>query len=469
MHGNALSKQQQLQHLYLRAGFGAEPGKLRKLTGETIGWHVERLFEAAGKVTPLNVLRDPTKGQRKDVGIFKLAVLVLRSRRELQQLNGAWLEQMATTEAQLREKMTLFWHDHFATHVPIAYLMQVQNNTLRRHALGNFAQMLHAISRDAAMLLYLNNHQNQKDHPNENFAREVMELFTLGEGHYTEQDIKEAARAFTGWQTDNKGNFKFNAEQHDFGEKTFLGKTGKFNGEEIIDILLEQRQTARYITRKIYAYFVNEKIDEGRVENLAMQFYDSGYDVRGLLKAIFGADWFYQPENVGALVKSPVELLVQYMRLLRARFKRQHLLVQTQRLLGQILFYPPNVSGWPSGTAWIDSSTLLLRMRLPLVYFGADELDIQAKPEYEDVGPDISKRRIPRYQKAEVEWKYIATAFSGVADDHMHEAIIEALIQCPKVNIDRGNLLAYADNSGRVNLIKSLVLRTMALPEFQLK
>src|SRR5262249_34193319 len=183
-------------------------------------------------------------------------------------------------------------------------------DVIRRNALGNFGDLLKEVSKSAAMLFFLNNQQNRKDHPNENFAREVMELFTMGRGNYTEQDIKEAARAFTGWGANAGGEFVFRKFQHDTGEKTVLGKSGNFDGDNIIDILIENKQTARFITRKIYRYFVNDEVNEAIVDKLANKFYQSNYDISELMKEIFSSDWFYDPKNIGSRIKSPVELIV---------------------------------------------------------------------------------------------------------------------------------------------------------------
>ena len=178
---------------------------------------------------------------------------------------------MINSEAQLREKMSLFWHGHFACRVMNIYFQQQLLDIIRENALGNFGDLLHEVSKSPAMLSFLNNQQNKKQHPNENFAREVMELFTMGRGNYTEEDVKEGARAFTGWGFNLQGEFVYRPFQHDNGKKTFLGKTGNFDGDDIIDILLEQKQTAKFISQKIYKYFVNDTPDIEKIEWLAEQ------------------------------------------------------------------------------------------------------------------------------------------------------------------------------------------------------
>ncbi|MBP9881459.1 MAG: DUF1800 domain-containing protein, partial [Chitinophagales bacterium] len=359
-----VSKQQQVQHLYLRAGFGETPVVIKKKKQQSIQKLVDELFNDAKQNNPITYLENPADS--KEVGNFKVLLLILKSRDQMQELNIEWLKTLHTTKSVLREKMTLFWHNHFATSTQLAYLMQVQNNTLRKNALGKFDKLLHAISTDPAMIIYLNNQQNKKDAPNENFAREVMELFTLGEGNlYTEKDIKEAARAFTGWTVNKRGKFEFVEKEHDDGEKEFMGMKGNFNGQDIINILLSKKQTARYVTYKIYKEFVNDDVDETIVAQLTDQFFESGYDIGKLMKTIFTADWFYDEKNVGTHIASPVELLTRYKRLLNIGFKDDKAQLVVQKVLGQVLFFPPNVAGWPGGKNWVDSSTLTLRMNIP--------------------------------------------------------------------------------------------------------
>ena len=199
--------------------------------------------------------------------------LAQQSREDIKNLNLRWMAEMVNSEAQFREKMSIFWHGHFSCRVINIFYQQQLLDIVRRNAFGKFSELLRAVSKSPSMLQFLNNQQNRKQRPNENFAREVMELFTMGRGNYTENDVKEAARAFTGWGFNPQGEFVFRTNQHDDGPKTFLGKTGNFDGDAIIDILLEQPQTAIFITRKIYRFFVNESVDEKKVTWLADRFY----------------------------------------------------------------------------------------------------------------------------------------------------------------------------------------------------
>ena len=225
-----------------------------------------------------------------------------------------------------------------------------------------------AISKDPAMLQFLNNQQNRKNHPNENFAREVMELFTLGRGNYSEQDVKEAARAFTGWGFNFHGEYQFRQRQHDFNSKNFRGISKDFTGEQILEAILEDKKTAQYITDKLYRYFVSDQNISGKtITAWADSFYRSGYNIEKLLETVFQSDEFNDPVNMGNRIKSPVELLIGLQLHTGGKFDNPQSLVFLQRALGQVLFYPPNVSGWPAGKAWIDSTSLTFRIGLPMV------------------------------------------------------------------------------------------------------
>jgi uncharacterized protein (DUF1800 family) len=288
------------------------------------------------------------------------------------ELREWWFREMLTTPSPLTEKMTLFWHNHFATSqqkVRFTPLLYQQNVMLRRNALGNFNSMLRQISRDPAMLIYLDGANSRKEQPNENFAREVMELFTLGEGHYTEKDIKEAARAFTGWSVDREtGKYMFRRGIHDYGVKTVLGKSGNFDGDQVIDILLRKPETAQFLTRKLWKEFVSPSIatpaDEKQVVRMAEEFQASGYNIAKLMRTMLTSDAFYAMENRAALIKSPVELVVGTMKQFEIESPNLRPFVLAAALLGQNVFSPPNVKGWPGGEAWINSATLLGRKQL---------------------------------------------------------------------------------------------------------
>lgn len=318
------------------------------------------------------------------------------------------------------------------------------------------------------MLAFLNNQQNRKQRPNENFAREVMELFTLGRGNYSEHDIKEAARAFTGWQFTPEGQFVFRERVHDEGEKTIFGKTGSFKGEDVVAMLLENRQTARFVTAKIYRFFVNENEDKNRIDELADQFYRSGYDISGLMEQIFTADWFYDPKNIGAHIKSPVELLAGMRHTLGVQFDQPQPQIFVQRTLGQLLFYPPNVAGWPGGKNWIDSSSLLFRMQLPNYVLKAADVLVRPK-EDGDVNTQLLARKGNAKFRTTVGWADFEQAFADTPDAGLTDALTAALLPFP-LRPDQRIVLESQLKPGqtRPERIHMLTAAIMSLPEYQL-
>lgn len=395
-----------------------------------------------------------------------------KSREDLKVLNLRWLNTMINSEAQLREKMSLFWHGHFACRVQNSFFQQELLHIIRTHALGSFPDMLKAVSKSPAMLQFLNNQQNKKLSPNENFAREVMELFTLGRGNYTEKDVKEAARAFTGWSFNAKGEFLIRKNLHDDGSKTFLGKTGNFDGDDILNILLENKQTANYISKKIYRYFVNESVDEENQQWLCNRFYSGNYKILNLLEDIYTSDWFYESQNIGIKIKSPVELLVGIRRMLPMQLENEQSQLLFQRALGQVLFVPPNVAGWPGGKSWIDSSSLMLRLRVPQVFSANDVLDIMPKAD-DDIQMglmEMAAKKISSAVKggsATIEWQAVNNIFEKVPREKLLESITETLLQT-KSHVPIDLLKKYVNSESRENFIKSAVVNLMATPEYQL-
>jgi hypothetical protein len=463
------SAQKKIQHLFLRAGFGETPGRINSLVNAPVSAVVDGLFTASQDYKDIDYLPYPIKEneEKNGVGGFKLIKMFLKSYGDMEELNGEWIFKMAYTPAVLREKMTFFWHNHFSTSTPLAYLMQVQNNTMRQYALGKFGDLLRAVAKDPAMILYLNNQQNKKAHPNENFAREVMELFTLGVGHYTENDIKESARAFTGWTVNSKGEYEFNEKQHDFGEKEFLGQKGNFNGDDILTILLSNKQVAVFVVTKIYREFVNPNVNTERVNELAEGFFNSGYDISALMKDIFKSDWFYDDENIGAKVCSPVELLVRYKKLVSVDAKNKKTLIDLQKALGQVLFFPPNVAGWKGGNTWIDSSSLLLRLSIPFYIIRGEGLILKSKPHPEEDPDDTKQDADGERGKIDSDWTDLNNAFKDLPPEKQMDSMLEYFIQCDPSRIDRNLLKTNWTNSDKDNLTLSIAA-IMSLPEFQL-
>jgi uncharacterized protein (DUF1800 family) len=327
------------------------------------------------------------------------------------------------------------------------------------------------------MIQFLNSNQNKKGHPNENFARELMELFTIGRSHYTETDVKESARAFTGWGTNLQGEFDFRPRQHDDGIKTFFGKTGNLSGEDILEILLAQKQTAIFITRKIYRYFVNETVDEHRVNVLASRFFDSGYDIRDLMIGIFTSSWFYDQENIGSQIKSPVLWIVGIRRQLPMEIQNPLVLLTLERLLGQVLFSPPNVAGWPAGKQWIDSSSLMLRMQVPGLIYRSDA--ILSRPKDDDdvmmgmkdqtiVGNLIKSRKVgAQFFQAKILWDEYIRNFNETKEPDLYGTIRDLLFQ-RVMPMNEKELVKYVDESSRQKRIQSITIRLMGTPEYQL-
>jgi uncharacterized protein (DUF1800 family) len=399
-----------------------------------------------------------------------------QSRDDIKNLNLRWMDEMINSQAQLREKMSLFWHGHFACRVINSYFQQELLHTVRTNALGNFADLLKAVSKSPSMLQFLNNQQNKKKHPNENFAREVMELFTMGRGNYTENDVKEAARAFTGWGFNLQGAFIFRKQLHDNDPKTFLGRTGNFNGDDILDMLLENKQTAYFITKKVCRYFVNENTAEEKIQWLSGRFHASGYDIIKLLEDIYTGDWFYSEKNIGNKIKSPVELLAGIRRFLPLELDNENVQLLFQKILGQVLFYPPNVAGWAGGKNWIDSSTLMVRLQIPQVLTANDSMSIRAKND-DDVNMGqvmeeqvrLKKNKIytDRGGTAAIEWNKVGKIFEATPREDLPRAIAAVLLQTDS-RVPAVLLNKYLNAESRENFIKSAVINLMSTPEYQL-
>lgn len=374
------------------------------------------------------------------------------------ELNLNFLTQMTKSEDQLREKMAFFWHGHFATRVNNPKFNRQLLNVIRKNALGNFKELLFEVSKSPAMLQFLNNQQNKKDHPNENFAREVMELFTMGRGNYTENDIKELARAFTGWGYDKEGNFAERPKQHDTGVKTFLGKTGNFTGDDVLNIILEQKATAKFITTKIYKFFVNENPDQNNINKLSEELYTSNYDLKKLMQNIFSSSWFYDQKNVGNRIKSPTELIAGIIRILPMEIKNPENITVYQKLLGQMLLFPPNVAGWPSGKSWIDSSTLMLRLQIPQIWSGLRPMEYSAKEDDDiDMGMKSREALIKAFKNPNItiDWLAVEKTFKNKKPE-------DYLIQNTEL-INMKTVSQFSDQSLKMNIIN-----LMSTPEYQL-
>jgi uncharacterized protein (DUF1800 family) len=391
-----------------------------------------------------------------------------RNTEALKDLNLNWLSEMVESKAQLREKMAFFWHGHFACRQVNVFFQQHLLDIIRQNALSDFGTLLREVSKSAAMLAFLNNQQNRKKQPNENFAREVMELFTLGRGQYSEQDVKEAARAFTGWGFDITGEFVFRKQFHDEGSKTIFGKTGNFDGDDVISMLLENKQTAKFLTAKLLRFYVNEEVDESVLKQLSDSFYQSGYNISRLMESIFLSSWFYEKKNIGVKIKSPVELITGIRRMIPMDFENEQSLLLYQRLLGQILFYPPNVAGWPGGKNWIDSSSLMYRLRLPRLLPEYETIGIKPKDD-DDVmmgQSETAAGRTKGMMNVTVDWPAYTAQFKEIPREQLGVAIASGLLLTGTINLNHLN--TFADMAGRESYISSLTIQLMSTPEYQL-
>jgi uncharacterized protein (DUF1800 family) len=365
-------------HLLNRAGFGGSPAEIQALADLGPERAVAYLLDYE-KIPDLTPNPDWAKPNPEEIAKFREAIrngtpeqkqLAKREQeqliqRRMMELRGWWLRRMTHGPRPFQEKMVLFWHGHFATSfekVRNPYYMWRQNELFRRLATGNWQMLLTEAGQDPAMLIWLDQAQSRKDHPNENFAREVMELFALGEGHYTEHDIGEAARALTGWSLDpNEQKFIYRPRIHDDGDKTIFGRTGNFNGEDFIAMIVAQPQAAKFITAKIWNYFAGQEPSSEFNEALAADFRANGNNFKPFLRALFRSEEFYAPDIVRNQVKSPVQWLVNSVRVLECELPPTLVSWGMLRQLGQDLFAPPNVKGWDGGVTWITTNTLLTR------------------------------------------------------------------------------------------------------------
>ncbi len=376
-------------HLLRRAGFGARPEDVR--TAAT-----------AGIAATTRSLLNPEDGPAdpNDTGLIEGLIAAAPERKDKQTppvyVKMWWIQRMLTTQHPLREKMVLFWHGHFTSKLGDGDSMLAQNQLFRDHALGNFRTLARAVSRDPAMLNYLNGNQNFKAHPNENYARELMELFTCGIGNYTEDDVKAAARAFSGWNL-RQGEFYFNPRQHDDDVKTFLGSTGNWNGDDIVDMLVAHPSTARRLCTQLFEYLAYPNPEPAVLAELTRTYYAGGFDIRSVVERILTSAAFYSPRARLAIIKCPAQYVVGSVKMLSlepaftltlgeignlagatlmsdqmapaaasatASRKAGRLagLATAMRSMGQDLLAPPSVKGWDGGEAWINTATLMNRI-----------------------------------------------------------------------------------------------------------
>jgi uncharacterized protein (DUF1800 family) len=380
-------------HLLSRAGFGGTPEQIQKLAAMSptaaVSYFVDFENIPETYTAPEWARPDPARAERyrKVQQMFREAKDSAKTEdekqaeaekrrqavkgiqreqvRDMQDLRYGWLERMASGPRPMQEKLTLFWHGHFATSavkVKDAYFMWLQIDTFRKKGTGNWLDLLEAVAQDPAMLIWLDQAQSRRQHPNENFARESMELFTLGEGHYTEKDVTEAARAMTGWSLDRLNEeYVYRERLHDDGVKTVLGHTGNFTGRDVLEIIVGQPQAAKFITGKLWKFFGSENCSPELAEALADSFRANGNNFKPFLRTMFSSEEFYADAVMNSQIKSPVQWLVGTVRLLQRNMPPSIAATQMTKSLGQDLLLPPNVKGWDGGLSWITTNTLLAR------------------------------------------------------------------------------------------------------------
>ena len=397
-------------HLLNRAAFGGTPAEIETARGKGLRTMIRDLVDVSSDFAdvPPPAWAHPGRNIRE----VRMQVRALKNEpaerkeklREIHDMEGEnildlrhwWLERMLTSPAPLLEKMTLFWHGHFATSVQKVrdgYWMWLQNDTLRRNALGNFATLTKKMSRDPAMMIYLDLQKSRKEHPNENWARELMELFTVGIDDYTEQEIRESARAFTGYRVNMRTQqFRFAPFQHDASSKTFMGQSGPLNGDDIIDTLMKKPACAQFIGRKIWRYFVEDDPSPETVDAVASRLRAQNYEIRPVLREILSSAEFYSDRVIRSQIKSPVQFLIQTAKLLETPLPSPIVAQNSMRQMGQILFAPPNVKGWDGGKTWISTSTLLFRYNFANYLINGDEM-LSAPDPGKQKAPDLGFRR----------------------------------------------------------------------------
>lgn len=466
-------------HLLNRAGFGGKPDEISRVLElgplKAVDWlmdfpdapaeeqsqsDVPDLSQIEGYPKTFAARREMLAGKTPEERQMLQQQLQAANRQAVGATVAWWLRRMVAGPHPLQEKLTLFWHGHFTTSARderSAWLIWQQNELLRRQAAGNFKQFVRSISRDPAMLDYLNNSQNRKAHPNENYARELMELFTLGIGNYTEDDIKEAARAFTGWAHDGD-EFVYRSFDHDKAEKTFFGRTGKFDGDDVIDIILQHKACAPYIAGRLWSFFVYENPEPELCQSLGEMLREAKWDLRPVLYTMFTSKAFYSSRAVGTQIKSPVQLVVGTIRLLDMDLPDVRQLTGAMDQMGQVPLMPPNVKGWPGGRTWINTSTLFVRYNTAVSLVASEP--VAAGGRVRRLGLGRGRNNVP-------------AATPEVATNGPPEEIVDfwvsRLIQRPIDPAKRETLLeTLRRRPDDESAVRSMIQLIVSMPEYQL-
>lgn len=473
------------RHLLWRVGFGGSPAEVAALWDAGLDRAVEGLLGSEDNIAGTgpdvdpDVIRPLSTDERRaaraarqsgdEDALREFRSRRIQSRREDRamhvRLQSWWLQRMIQTPRPLEEKLTLLWHGHFATrhrNVRDAYLMYQQNQMMRTYGAKSFSDLAQGVVRDPAMLKFLNNDRNNARKPNENLARELMELFTLGEGQYRERDIREGARSLTGYHV-NDNDFSFRRRAHDGSSKTIFGRTGPFDGDDFVDIILARKRCARFVAFKIYRYFVLD-IDEAEdrwppaskrvIDQLSDRIFRDRYQLQPLLKDLFRSRHFYDSAVVGKKIKSPAELLAGTIRAMKTPYRNPRMLREAMRRMGQQLFDPPSVAGWDGGSSWINTATLFARQNLCLYLITGEG----------------SRRGGSRHGDED----YDPMALLGVGDRHptsVANHLVDVYLGSHVPAVRRVPLLDFMTRNGQTvtaDTLVSLLVLICAMPEYQL-
>ncbi len=493
-------------HLLARAGFGGTPRQIDYLYKLGLDRAVDYMvdyqsilpsdldFVPVTQPNPkeMNKLLHELEDERRTAARQRLNLL---NRRQLEDLQAWWLRRMITTPRPFEEKMTLFWHGHFtsgARQVRNSTWIWNQNQLFRKGGLGSFRELLVRVSQDPAMLRYLDNASNRKGHPNENYARELLELFTLGEGNYSEKDVAETARAFTGWTTGPKG-FRLARGQHDDGQKNILGTRGRIGGQEVIGIILDQPAAARHLARKLLRFFVVPEPTNELVEAFATALRRNRYELRESMRVLFKSEAFYAQEAIHALVKSPVEMVVCSFRLLNAKPADYRGMALSTLSMGQELFQPPNVKGWDGGLKWLNTATLFARYNFVAAMIqGSPEAEFERRSQRQKKrfkrlenldefmvyfpGLSVPPQNVPHKRQPMFDPLPITRQENLVSTEAVIEYYSKRLLAGELKSVQRATLAEILEGSSETFMrdaddaphrIRQLIIAIMRLPEYQ--
>jgi uncharacterized protein (DUF1800 family) len=436
-------------HLYRRAAFGASYAELEEGVKAGPDKTIDRLLKGGPGQEAFEKVMAP------------LAESIVRANSG-NQARAWWLYRMLYTPHPLREKISLFWHNHFATSnrkVNNAGYMLGQYRLMYRHALGSFRTLLQEMSKDPAMMVWLDTNQSKKGKPNENYARELMELFSVGIGHYTETDIRQAARAFTGWNI-TAGKAAFSPRQHDDGVKTVLGKTGNFQGSDIVNICLEQKSAPSFIAGKLYRFLVNETTSPNPelLEPLAEQFRQSDYNFGALVETVLRSNLFFSRAAYRARVKAPVDFALGIVRGLEGRIGTL-VLADALEGLGQNVLYPPTVKGWDGGPAWLNGQTLLFRQNLALALTSTEDNNYGRRTD-----PAAVVRKYGKKSDAEVVSFFLTLFLQGDVPAESRDRLMKYVRDAHKQPVP----VYWTKQDADDHRVRSLCHLVLTLPEFQL-